>query len=700
MMDSCFFDFEPELPKLLPPIELPDQNAQRSKTFGVGGFRNDSKYRITVCRHWVLGLCQNGREDCPYLHKLDKSKMPNCKHGNLCKIKNCQMRHTDEQEISECIFYRQGFCYNGPNCVRRHVKRKPDECPQEASFDHAVGTAGAGGDKGGGAGAGAGAMAMKKKKGNQPNENYKVSLCNHWLLNGLCMFNDDCHFAHGEEEINESYLNNDALNDVDVYDPTRNRMDAQLRLPFDMASVRVAYFAFQAPDLRSLAVSKQRGVWSVPMLFAAEINAAQRGHDHVVIYFLVRGLKGMYGVARLGAPINTSMAPVGAPMTPEFPIVWMRLLRIPMKAIAQMKAGSTGMFLGRIMTDCRFENKVGSEMLHICYRKPEWDWAAEVTAAESAIVRTPEDRPPPSESSLFSLDWIEMATSTGLGGTKPGGTYGPSGGVAPVANDFYKGELPGFIFKAPSLVIEEMFARSMFGLPAMMKGAALHPGAPMFIFDENMGLVLGIFQINGAVAENIEQSAFRGQLPVQAKFSMAQEAPPLHIAEPDFQAIFPGGPMFGPIGLRETKMLANVFAMRAGVLPLPGSAVGMAVDLSKMGMGVYKPPLKCVEVVPIDIRAPPFEIKKRVLGTNASLVKQITSEVGGSTRGVRIRIRGIGSGFMEGPHELQEPMHFNICAESDELLQLAVGRMKEIIARSKAELEPMGGGGGYTGPMR
>lgn len=46
---------------------------------------------------------------------------------------------------------------------------------------------------------------------------------------------------------------------MDVYDPTRNRMDAPLKLPYPLASTRLAYFVFQAPDLRSLAVSKRRG---------------------------------------------------------------------------------------------------------------------------------------------------------------------------------------------------------------------------------------------------------------------------------------------------------------------------------------------------------------------------------------------------------------------------------------------------------
>ena len=56
-----------------------------------------------------------------------------------------------------------------------------------------------------------------------------------------------------------SFQSNDALNDVDVVDPTRNRMDAPLKLPYPLATTRLAYFVFQAPDLRSLAVSKRRG---------------------------------------------------------------------------------------------------------------------------------------------------------------------------------------------------------------------------------------------------------------------------------------------------------------------------------------------------------------------------------------------------------------------------------------------------------
>lgn len=77
-----------------------------------------------------------------------------------------------------------------------------------------------------------------------------------------------------------------------------------------------------------------------------------------------------------------------------------------------------------------------------------------------------------------------------------------------------------------------------------------------------------------------------------------------------------------------------------------------------------------------------------MLGTNGSIVVQIASEVAGSPRGVKIRIRGIGSGFIEGnQQELQEPLHFNVSAETPEMLELAVDKIKKLVSKVKAELE-------------
>jgi hypothetical protein len=58
------------------------------------------------------------------------------------------------------------------------------------------------------------------------------------------------------------------------------------------------------------------------------------------------------------------------------------------------------------------------------------------------------------------LEWVEKTVA-------PNGR----GSSLPVAalKDFYALDSPGFIFSAPAVVIEEMFARSLFGLPPSMK---------------------------------------------------------------------------------------------------------------------------------------------------------------------------------------------------------------------------------------
>jgi hypothetical protein len=60
----------------------------------------------------------------------------------------------------------------------------------------------------------------------------------------------------------------------------------------------------------------------------------------------------------------------------------------------------------------------------------------------------------------------------------------------------------------------------------------------------------------------------------------------------------------------------------------------------------------------------------------------------GSKHSLRVRIRGQGSGFLEGPHdqELPEPLHFNVSADSEHLLKVMVSRMKSFIDQVRMEL--------------
>jgi hypothetical protein len=105
-----------------------------------------------------------------------------------------------------------------------------------------------------------------------------------------------------------------------------------------------------------------------------------------------------------------------------------------------------------------------------------------------------------------------------------------------------------------------------------------------------------------------------------------------------------------------------------------------------MSMAFYRPPFKHVEVVSIDIDANPFDVKRRLLGTNAVTIHEIVDSIGNKYN-LRMRLRGQGSGFYEGAagHELPEPLHFNVSAETEQLLHTAVEKLKEHISVVKKE---------------
>jgi len=104
--DNVTFDFE-DYRK-----EKPRED--KSKTKG------DPKQGTVVCTFWLVGLCFLG-SDCNYLHRLDISRMPACKYGKDCKVKNCLLKHVDEVEKAECPYFKQGFCMRGPFCKNRYV---------------------------------------------------------------------------------------------------------------------------------------------------------------------------------------------------------------------------------------------------------------------------------------------------------------------------------------------------------------------------------------------------------------------------------------------------------------------------------------------------------------------------------------------------------------------------------------------------
>ena len=690
------FDFEDYISKLLPELEgVDDENKGFNATDPFAApVRIDPKRRTVVCKHWLMGLCYLGGKDCTYLHRLDQSKSPACQHGMDCKKKICHLKHVSLEDISECIFYKQGFCYNGAKCQRRHIKRTPDECPgDDEKFESAAQ-----------AGAMQNPQSNKKIKSSQRNENYKVSLCEHWLKGLACIHGDTCHFAHGEEDINEASLqSNDLINDINVYDPTRNAldMDNELSLPWPV-SAKVSYFLCQAPNLRSLKISKERGVWSVPTRYAAEMNSAFRATQHVVIFFCVRSMKGLYGVAKMLSPIPP-LPSNPPPVTPEFQVQWIRTMRVSMRTVAQLKTGNTQMFIGRTPTDCWFSSQTGNIIMMICFRKPQWDWTKNILKAQGG--QDPPEDIPSTPDALFSESWIEKVSTLSMMDRR----QGPTGvvaapGSAGIGKDWYSLDLPGFVFTEFGQLKEEMLYRNLFGLPGEMKEQAqiIHPGAPLFLLDTMQNLMYGIFMSSSAASENFDPNAFvdphiyqmTGNIiscrPIQVRVEVTLEAQPISVFDNDFKMIFPQGPKLCGLDLRETKMLSNLFAIRAGVLPPTTNITGLLNAANGPVQATQYKALSYVNIVPIDIQGPLPEVKRLLLGNNGSTVKDLITEItGGNTRLVRCRMRGINSGFNEGPlkQELQEPLHFNVSAETEEMLERAMSAVQNLVEKVRIEVQ-------------
>eukprot|EP00804_Cyclotella_cryptica_P021014 CCRYP_009308-RA/>CCRYP_009308-RA protein AED:0.26 eAED:0.26 QI:0/-1/0/1/-1/1/1/0/184 len=66
--------------------------------------------------------------------QYDLSKMPLCRHGDRCKVKDCPFRHISEADRLECVFYSQGFCIHGPFFRYKHVRRERADLPMAADF--------------------------------------------------------------------------------------------------------------------------------------------------------------------------------------------------------------------------------------------------------------------------------------------------------------------------------------------------------------------------------------------------------------------------------------------------------------------------------------------------------------------------------------------------------------------------------------
>ena len=558
--------------------------------------KNDPRLRTVVCRHWLRDLCMKGAA-CEFLHMYDLSRMPLCRWGDRCKVKDCPFRHISESNRMECVFYSQGFCIHGPYCRYKHHRRSRDDMPAVADFTLGLSqmqAAGSGRDGSGGPGGLGGAALSSRRPAPKPNEYYKISLCKHFMA-GSCPFGENCHFAHGEAELRPYPGRDDSGQHADSEGGGGGMMDWQndtsASAHHDGPGVatgvdyyqggsagggkpipilepdQASYFVVAAASQRDLAISTVRGEWYVPRRHAVRLNECyDNGQRQVMLFFTVSGSRHIQGAAlltseagavdrgggsrgdgrRRGGRSRDDDRDSASSYNFRILVEWYRTCELSVELAVQV---APDLLLPSTHTSCCEEiasPSTGEALMKLLWNSPlvalyeAWSDDAPEPPAPDALL-TDFRCPPPDE-----VAWPTM----------PG---------------------PGFVFGCSSDTMDECLGRGILGLPAHMHKAAssaIVPGTTIFLFNVTDRLLFGIFEALTPPILDIVPTAFSrnpkatsSPFPVQIRVRISLECPPLEDTDPVLNDILRNRKgRIGAITHAQTQAIASMLAQQCGAL--------------------------------------------------------------------------------------------------------------------------------------
>lgn len=183
------------------------------------------------------------------------------------------------------------------------------------------------------------------------------------------------------------------------------------------------------------------------------------------------------------------------------------------------------------------------------------------------------------------------------------------------------------------------------------------------------------------------------------------EAPFIMESDPLIREVFSGGRVrVGPLHPRQTHMLADAFAERAmvfnrpppmGMGPMHEDDPGGSMTVGQKGF--YRAPHSLVRTVWLGMESTrAYNVPRHLLGPGGRNVKSIMEDSGNT---VRIRLRGLDSGFKEGPEqrEVDEPIHFIVSSDDREQLEMAIGKLHVLLERIHHEHQQANARGGPRG---
>jgi len=501
--------------------------------------KHDPRLRTVVCRHWLRDLCMKGAA-CEFLHQYDLQKMPICRHGEDCKVKNCPFRHIREENRMECAFYKSGFCIHGQFCRYKHTRRPREDLPAVADFSVGLSQMQAGGDK------------MVKRVAPKPNEYYKISLCKHFIA-GDCPFGENCHFAHGENELRDFPGKETGDQIEEVFDQSHTAHDyyeggasgGGKPCPI-LEPEQARFFISAAATYRDLAHSCKSGEWYFQKADAEKLNQAyDKGKHEVMIFFTVAESSHIQGAAILTSEGQREKAADHGKksFSYRFSVEWYRTTEL--KNATALTVASDLRLPNADESIKPMDSKTGESLMKAVWNAPL------VTLYESWI----DDEDPPAADALLT-DFRVPAPSDFPWPTMP---------------------VPGFIFGCSSDTMDECLGRGIFGLPAHMKAAAssIVPGASIFLFNVTDRLLFGIFEALTTARLNIEPAAFSknpkstsSPFPVQIRVRIGLECPPLEDTDAVLNNIlrFRGKGRIGVVTHAQAEAIASLLAQQCGAL--------------------------------------------------------------------------------------------------------------------------------------
>ncbi|KAK1743385.1 cleavage and polyadenylation specificity factor subunit 4 [Skeletonema marinoi] len=565
--------------------------------------KHDPRLRTVVCRHWLRDLCMKGAA-CEFLHQYDLSKMPLCRHGDRCKVKDCPFRHISEADRLECVFYSQGFCIHGPFCRYKHVRRERIDLPLVADFTLGLSQMQAGKDG-----------VTVRRPAPKPNEFFKVSLCKHFL-SGECPFGDGCHFAHGEAEIrrfpkpgqeekeapdgekelSDNMFDNQETTTVDYYQGGQSGGGRPTPI---LEPENASFYILRAATYRDCSTSTVKGEWYVQKKHAESINRAANGNRQVMVFFTVGDSHHIQGAALVKSTASyvksadrkhhssskgeMASADKDGPFCYRFKCEWYRTCELPTSTALE---AAPDLLLPTSATQyCQdMTSKTGEAVMKAIWNSPlctlyeSWNSADYDDEGEKA------KKPPVGDAILFDfrcplpdeIAWPTMPT-------------------------------PGFIFGCNSQTMDECLGRGLFGLPAHMKIAAsgIRPGSSIFLYHVSERLVFGVFEALTTAQMNLEPKAFSknpnattSPFPVQIRVRISLECAPVQDDDPALNDILRSrvGGRIGPLTVSQAEALASLIAQQCGALSY---------------MAEYR---QGVESGAMNVQAPPIALPPRKIG--------------------------------------------------------------------------------------